>query len=85
MKPKLKLDSELNLTSIEKILTLYPILWPGRVGRDQVDLLQAIKKDLKQHDITLSSYVDVIKLRQLAIWHGIVIHGEICTSQKLKS
>ena len=39
---------------------------PGRVGRHRVNLLQVIKKDLKQHDIKLSSYEDVIKLRELA-------------------
>ena len=39
---------------------------PGRVGRHRVNLLQVIKKDLKLHDIQLSKYDDVIKLRELA-------------------
>jgi hypothetical protein len=43
---------------------------PGRVGRHRVNLLQVIKKDLKQHDITLFSYEDVIKLREFAWNHN---------------
>ena len=39
---------------------------PGRVGWHRVNLLQDIKKDLKQHYIKLSSYGNVIKLRELA-------------------
>jgi hypothetical protein len=39
---------------------------PGRFGRHRVNLLQVIKKDLKQHDLKLPGYEDVIKLRELA-------------------
>ena len=47
---------------------------PGRVGRHRVNLLQVLKKDLKMHDLKLSKYEDIVKLRELAwnrsIWRN---------------
>ena len=53
-------------TSRQRLKELVRGKAPGRIGRHRVNLLQVIKKDLKQHDIKLSSYEDVIKLRELA-------------------
>ena len=39
---------------------------PGRVGRHRVNLLQVIKTDLKVHNLRLSEYEDIVKLRELA-------------------
>ena len=47
---------------------------PGRVGRHRVNLLQVLKKDLKLHNLKLSKYEDIVKLRELAwnrsIWRN---------------
>jgi hypothetical protein len=39
---------------------------PGRVGRHRLNVLQVIKKDLKLHNLELSKYEDITKLRELA-------------------
>ena len=38
----------------------------GRVGRHRMNLLSIIKSDLQARDLSLSSYDDILELRELA-------------------